>query len=223
MNSEKKYECDKSFDEAIVASKFINFYPFVGKDYAKSKVKIMVLGDSHYHWDRKINEERYLTRRLILEDYLPKICPNGTHPYRHIRDLRYTAAMIKGDGYRHSDAIWDNLVFYNFFQKIVGKNPKAKKTIPPELKEESAKAFLEVFKIIMPDLIIAWGEDVKSCLPKDDKQWADHPDFKENLFSYESVPNTKIWHIQHPSRGFPYRTWRKKFENLSDVLGLSIG
>lgn len=53
-----------TFDTCFSSSQYINFYPYVGKDYASAHHKILVLGESHYgpqsnngyhEWTRETN------------------------------------------------------------------------------------------------------------------------------------------------------------------------
>ena len=112
-NDKYKNEYDKEFSK----SPFVKFFSFVGSKYKDISPKIMILGESHYidpnipekditdelleEW----NHDIYSTRSVFLDEYLPKIRENGTHPYQHVRCYRYTAAMITGKDYHISDFI----------------------------------------------------------------------------------------------------------------------
>ena len=51
------------------ASQYINFYPYVGKDYEISRHKILVLGESHYG-PQSNNGYHEWTREVIEKDFL---------------------------------------------------------------------------------------------------------------------------------------------------------
>ena len=155
--------------------------------------------------------------KYFFYEYLAGITENGTHPEQYIKCYRNFAAMITGKDYHSSDYIWDYLSYYNFFQKHVGKGSKGKEYINEELIENSRKGYLEVIKILKPDLVIAWGRTLLyyDWVPQED---CDYINEKEFLYRYTSMPNTAIWHINHPSQGFSYDAWHEEFlERLKEI------
>jgi hypothetical protein len=212
-------DCENAFNK----SKYIRFYPFIGKGYKEMSPKIMVLGESNYI-DPKIpvptkeqleewNNNKDSSHYVIFEDYFPEIRENGTHPYQHIRCYRYTATMITGKDYNHSDYIWNYMSFYNFFQKHVGIGAKGKEYINDKLIEDSQKAYFEVIEILRPKLIIAWGRSwlYGVWVPQNECEIIDEGCY---LYKYMDYPNTFIWHINHPSQGFSYDRFNKEFNKI---------
>ena len=224
------YENELDFE--FSKSTFINFFPFVGCKYKDISPKIMVLGESHYinpnipeedlteELLKELNQDRYSTRSVFFEDYFPNIRENGTHPCQHVRCYRYTAAMITGKEYHKSDYIWDYLSFYNFFQIYVGKGSKGKKYINEKSIENSGRAYFDVINILKPELIIAWGNSkLFEWVPQDDYENIDNNIW---LYKYKSLPDTKIWHIPHPSQGFSYEWFNEEFLRIVKCLDLDI-
>ena len=48
---------------------FVNFYPYIGKDYANALHKILVLGESHYG-PQSNNGYHEWTREVVEKDFL---------------------------------------------------------------------------------------------------------------------------------------------------------
>jgi hypothetical protein len=208
----------EKYDSLFLESKTIKFWPYIGSYYDDIYPKILVLGESHYAPSAKdaealkqINNNHNCTRETIVNEYLSDLSPSGTHWAHYVRCYRYTAAMIAGLDYHKSDFMWGYLSFYNFFQGIVGVNSKDKKYIS-ELLENSRKAYFEVIDLLEPNFIIVWGRSkLYDWLPQDEREY-----INKNLllYYYKNRPQTKIWHIQHPSRGFPYKYYNNEFISI---------
>ena len=182
------------FDFRFRISRHINFYPYVGEEYPVSSPKILILGHSHYgpaEWDK----DHDTTRGTIIE-HLDHVAAAGT-AFRWGRCFRRMGAVIEGNGYYHSDAIWSKLSFFNFFQIHVGSDARDKSRIAPEVVENSRKAFLEVLDVLRPDAVIVWGNDLwYRQIPEQGWEWVDR---KRGVGRYAILPNTLVWKTTHPS------------------------
>lgn len=216
---ENKKSYDISFDKDFAQSKNIRFYPFVGCGYLKSKVKIMVLGESHYGRPEEI--EKDFTREIVLAyNYLEGSAYGGktTDQKPWIKNFKRTAAMLTGGAYLDSDWIWHKLAFANFSQGMADASKKT--SMDNDLLEISRKAFLDIIGILKPDLVIAWGITyLKNWLPQDDKQAIKG---RDDLYFYGKIQGSKIWHICHPSHGFSSGKWHEQFKEVLEVLGLKF-
>jgi hypothetical protein len=220
------YYCEDTFDKTFEEYEHLNFFPYIGKKYNKAYPKIMLLGESHYTdkdaTDDDIEEQNNDTHRTreVFENYFMNMRPNNTHPDNWIKCYRNCAAMIAGHGYHESDYIWEYLAYYVFFQEIVGKYSKGKKLITNELIKKSQNACFDMINnILKPNLVIAWGVDklLHQWMPSEDRVT-----INDNLYYYKNNPQIKIWHIKHPSRGFSYKEWHKKFIAVINELDFSI-
>ena len=226
------YDYTSEYDAHFAGSAYIKFYPFVGKKYSSAVPKIMVLGESHYidpnlaitdgvlkEWADDIAATRY----VLVDDYFGELKSDGTHPYQWVRGYRNTAAMITGQDYHRSDFIWDSLSFYNFFQIYVGKGSNGKEYINETAIENSRKAYFEVINILQPNLIIAWGTGaLDKWVPQDDFEVISTSTSSIYLYTYKSNPNTVIWHIPHPSRGFSYEWYHDEFLKVAKEINMDI-
>ena len=208
---------DDSFDEILDEYENIKLLPFIGSDYnlGKTKTKIMVLGESAY-WEK--NDPFKETTRDNIFYYLEEIRPDGSTPKdTHSKPFRNTAAMISGKSYYKSDEKWKYLAFYNFYQFIIGKNANDKSLWTKENNYLSQTAFFDVIKILKPDFIIVWGVSYmyESWLPQEGRIFLDK---EKKLYKFEAFPNTIIWHIQHPSRGFELEYWQEEYKAIRMFL-----
>ena len=152
---------DTSFDNQFVSSQYINFYPYVGKDYVNSQHKILMLGDSHYG-KQKNDFYHGWTREVVEDDFLGNYDNGRTLPdwAECHRNAANVFVMTRGD---NPHSAYDKMAFYNFFQRRVGDGNHAdKRFITEELKILSAKALAEVVEILCPELIVGWGWTLES-------------------------------------------------------------
>jgi|TergutMp193P3_1026864.scaffolds.fasta_scaffold27559_2 hypothetical protein len=202
-------ESDVSFDDDLENIPYLKFMPYIGYDYFSSTPKTLILGHSRYWEENDVNKDDI--RDYFDSTYGYAIKDNGTATNK-LRAFRNTVAMITGKGYHYSDNEWKNMAYHVFFQGIVGKNSRDKSLITNELIEQSQKAYIDVIKILQPQLIIAWGIDdlYKEYVPQSNREIID----KENIvYKYTDFPDTIIWHILHPSGvyGFPLEDYQKRY------------
>jgi hypothetical protein len=206
---------DTSFDSQFEQTGFIKFYPFVGDKYNVSIPRILILGESHYisselspskeeieTW----NEDNNTTRDAVEEGY---------KPYKNTVSL-LTNAVIDNEW------IYENIAFYNFFQKYVGIGSSDKSLIDLDLIELSQKAYFSIIDIMEPDFIIAWGTSTlyNYWVPQDE---CDILSEDSMLYRYKKFPNTNIWHIKHPSsRSFDLFESTNSFSKICGNLGYTF-
>ena len=183
--------CDLSFDEQFRSSANIRYYPWVGINYSKNKLKILVVGESHYYGENCSKDEKNVidnnnsfTRECYIDDKIPV--------YSRMN------AMLANDLLDNS---WvpDEIAFYNFFQKCVGNGASDKSLIDEQLKMISQAAFFEVLGILKPDIAIIWGKSkmLREWMPQLDEYHFQYLD--KDIYYYSSNCGTKIFHIPHPS------------------------
>lgn len=188
---------DSIYRQRFIESQYINFYPYIGDNYCNSLPKILILGHSHYgpqEWD----SDHELTIDTIT-DHIDKVLETG-RAYRWSRCYRNIGAVLAGKGYYHSNDMWLQLAFFNFFQKNVGSTASDKSHITQELIEQSQKAFFEIIDIIHPNVVIVWGDELwYKYMPQESWQWIDEPRY---IGKYDQFPATLIWKSVHPARRY---------------------
>lgn len=211
---------DTSFDNLFASSQYINFYPYVGKDYASSRHKILMLGDSHY--GKQSNDFYHgWTREIVEDDFLGNYDRGGTPP--KWAECHRNAANVfvpsRGD---NPHLIYDKIAFYNFFQRRVGEGDHAdKRFITEELILLSTKAFSEVIEILRPELIVGWGWTMESdYFPE--KKCGDVirniAGINLHLFYLNIAPQIPFWCMRHPSEWFNIDVHRECFAEIKKFL-----
>lgn len=203
---------DTSFDGQLSRSDVVNFLPYVGVKYRTEKRRILMVGESHYG-SLERNSNRSLTRSVVEDDYL-KASKNGRR-YNWTKCFRRVAAMVSNGDYYNSDAEWQKLCFYNFFQTVIGTSPKDKSFLT-ESSIATARASLNtVCKCLEPHLVIVWGYGrlYDTWMPQDQETM----DSALRVFRYAALPGIVFWSIHHPSAGFSIRAWKSKYDQVASM------
>ena len=210
------------FDARFSSSQYINFYPYVGKDYANAPHKILVLGESHYG-SQSSNSYHEWTQEVVVYDFLENY-DKGVPPPEWVQCHRNTANVLASVRDANPHEVYDRIAFYNFFQKSIGEGNHAdKRYLTAELKALSAKALSEVMEILRPDLIVGWGwSDLEwKYLPKARNQIVISKDcagIHLHLFTLNGFPPVPIWCMHHPSMGINIGAHRTCFAEIKKYL-----
>lgn len=177
------------------------YWPYIGHGYFKCREKILVLGESHYLTDPKLRVEKendhFVTNNVLVGDYLNQHYTQCFSSFADFpkwikmpryRGFRNTAKMLAHSGPKCSDYVWENLAFFNFFQKPVAPHPGSHEWLNADYDnyiDMSRAAFEKVMEKLTPDIVIIWG---KGDL---DKKWL--PVNKKSLY-----PGVVFFPINHP-------------------------
>lgn len=124
------------------------FKPWVGDNFSEGGLwskKILILGESHYQWNKNIPLTEDLTIQCIREQI------DGGYTKAFWTNIVITLLNIRPsleDKYR----CWHSVAFYNYIQCSVGFGPRVRPT--PEMWAKSQTAFSEVIDELQPDCII---------------------------------------------------------------------
>jgi len=184
----------------------IFFKPWIGEDYAAGTrfgKRVMILGESHYQWDKFIQPYPELTRTAIQAQI------DGTYTYAFW--TRVVSAFI---GYKpnhgEKQSFWRSVAFYNYVQESVSFGPRVAPTL--EMWSKSETAFAEVLYEHAPQVLIVLGYRLWNNLANLDGA-QDTP--------IEGANQTRTWRyplqkggtclaygIRHPSSGFTGSKWQ---------------
>lgn len=135
----------------------INFKPFIGENYNKSKFgfKVLFLGESHYG-DEGDNHTEFTNEVVNL------------HAYSDKKDFfdQISKYITLSENQLNSDEkvnAWKNIAFYNYIQFLVGEDASNGPT--SQMWAESFEPFLELLDQIKPDLIIVLGHRLSDNIP----------------------------------------------------------
>jgi hypothetical protein len=126
--------------------KSVRFWPAVGCNYKNSGLKLLVLGESHYPWEGM--PEEHLTTIKALE---------GKGRYRFWKDI--ARLFNKGADF------WDEVVFYNFVQELVGDGPRQRPEGWMWDSQATVSGFKEVCQVHVPNRILVIGKTTWQNLP----------------------------------------------------------
>jgi hypothetical protein len=125
--------------------KSVQFWPAVGCNYEKSGLtnsglKLLILGESHYPWEGMPKDLRLTTRDAIKA-----------------KDKRRFWKDIANLFDRGSD-FWDDVIFYNFVQKLVGDGPRQRPQPSMWECKQTINGFKEICQHHTPDRILVIGK-----------------------------------------------------------------
>jgi len=161
----------------------------------------MILGESHYQWDKGIPLTQDLTTQCIEEQISDE---DRKQFWTNIAIAFLNRYPTKEDKYR----FWHSVAFYNYIQANVGFGPRVRPT--PDMWRMSQAPFFDVLKELKPEVIIVLGYTLWNQLPdvgrhgpridgaKQDETWR---------YSVGVDTEALAYAIRHPSAGFSGRYW----------------
>jgi hypothetical protein len=144
--------------------RFVQFWPAVGREYKNSGLKLLVLGESHYSWDGMPEDLHLITRRAL----------EGKNRHRFWKSI---AGLFD----RESD-FWDEVVFYNFIQHLVGNGPRQRPAKWMWTSERTVNGLKEVFRHQLPNRVLVLGKTTWQMLPGNECFPALAPPRRESRF-----------------------------------------
>lgn len=216
-------EFDNYFEK--LRENYLQYYPFIGKNYKTAKEQILIVGESHYAENNKESEEihkdAYLTRAVVNDKGIAR-------SYGKTKTFtNFHKAMVSNDTF-DSQKFWDLLAFYNFVQR-----PMFSSKHRPNTKDfkDGWRTFYKVIDVIKPTVIIFIGVKASDFLNKslkmseysienykwDDKISRTYPRIG-NLIAKDGN-STQIIFMQHSGHHFSHHEWNKYLKkNLGTKL-----
>ena len=195
---------------------FINFKPWVGKEYFTRGFqgeRLLVLGESHYCINELAKNGRCfpLCKKANMDNNCFSITQDVIHeaiykyegePYQRTFLCFERAMLGKVLTQAERESFWQSVMFYNYLQY----SQNAPRTTPQsEHWAESEKAFIELLEIYSPDKIIVWGVRLYNYLHhfngKDYKlivSGNDSAEVRTILLNGQNIPALKIIHPSCP-------------------------
>lgn len=216
---------DKSFDKDFKrAAEFngLTWYPWVGAKFASAKMRILIVGESHYssESDKKliakklaeVADDAWFTRDIVWESHVNEWCPvemaNGLH-----RAL-FKTSRLPEEGRK---SFWGGVAFYNFIQRPMEYNGEVKER--PSWAEFFAgwNTFVEVVKILKPEVVIFVGTTAMGCFKqalsamnvKHEETSCEYANGAYSRFGWLETDNhrTSLISIRHTSNFFSWPAW----------------
>lgn len=132
------------------------FWPWRGNTYGAGsqwKLRVMVLGESHYGTN---------SRQSLTIDCVTDIIPGDwRHPF-----WTKVASLFCGPtpAAQRAAEFWNSVLFYNYIQELVGEGPGGRRS--RQMWQRGAAGFLEVVTYYEPDFLLVLGKTLWSQLPE---------------------------------------------------------
>ena len=197
-----------SFRQHLQETQAIHFLPYVGDGYADASPRILMIGEAN-HGTAPDGADRTYTDGVVRRALQDAAEGNGNHWVRYIRNI---SAMLTGNAYGGSNAVWDTVAYGVFFQHMETETHRNRSRATPEEIALGRGAFFAMLDVLKPDFVIVWGLTL----------------FKQHWLSPESGitmlapglcayvftdrPDVRIWHCHHPSRDFSHVSEHQKWE-----------
>lgn len=158
---------DKQVDSISHYKKYPNLKPLIGSNYTNAKIKLLVVGESHYldvestyHHDPEdwyegidISDKKDIgwmkTRSIIINGIKSNWKSRSKAIYRNIEKALFESELFE----KKPDSVFSEISFMNFFQRpaeITGKSIK----VSEEDLIVSKSVFIDVVNIIKPDVVV---------------------------------------------------------------------
>jgi hypothetical protein len=123
-----------------------DFRPWVGRDYQRARLKLLVLGESRY--DRRFTDHRII-KDLVID---------GSNGVR-LRTLRKfeRAVLGKSDSEVNVRRLWGRTLFYNYNTHFFPGGPRVKLPYRRREHPENSSTLRRVLQHYRPTHVIAWG------------------------------------------------------------------
>lgn len=204
--------------------KELYFREHVGKNYASSDLKIIVVGDSHYCGGcnecgvrgdcsyEYMEGCREITQKAV-KDYLAWRKGEGewdkwmTKTYYPFDKIFYGKQDVS---LKESLELWDRIVFCNFVQTAVSEGTSNNNYTADDYWKSSSLVW-ETIKKHNPDIVIVWGSKSYYKLPEED--WINRNNYS-GFYKMNDGRYMKCMRIWHP-RCAPQEEWHN---NLMDFI-----
>ncbi len=203
-----------SYDADFNSIKRLNWLPWVGDNF--DKTKILILGDSHYDdndgWLIYNNATREFVKNQGLNSHKPEF-----QKRQFFNQIEKMALDQPQTSYEDRMNFWNSVIFLNLVQRLLPSRQER----PTDIDfDESWESFLEVATLLKPKYCIKLGIDgigrlgnylneVQTDWKRDDVQEFYKKPYAINLTNHDH--KMKIIFINHPtgSRSFKIEEWTK--------------
>ena len=142
-----------TFRQHLQETQAIHFLPYVGDGYADASPRILMIGEAN-HGTAPDGADRTYTDGVVRRALQDAAEGNGNHWVRYIRNI---SAMLTGNAYGGSNAVWDTVAYGVFFQHMETETHRNRSRATPEEIALGRRAFFAMLDVLKPDFVIVWG------------------------------------------------------------------
>ena len=117
-----------TFRQHLQETQAIHFLPYVGDGYADARPRILMIGEAN-HGTAPDGADRTYTDGVVRRALQDAAEGNGNHWVRYIRNI---SAMLTGNAYGGSNAVWDTVAYGVFFQHMETETHRNRSRATPE-------------------------------------------------------------------------------------------
>lgn len=194
---------NKDFDEW----QYFKVYPWVGKQYNSQELfpyRTLILGESNY------TKEVNFDNKLVIECIKEHVSTNKDKNFSRFA-TKIRRVILGKDTKVNSIKFWENVIFYNFIQDLVGEKARDRPDIKMWNDSVSTLALFELVEKIKIERILVLGkENWKNLLDK-----VEYTKIDEYAVDFK-IGNSTIrgGYIHHPSSSMTYKTWQPIANNV---------
>ena len=186
--------------------------PWVGKNYKKQDIKILILGESTNGPDDLTNTE--------IDDQIQWIINGNWKHAFYTKILNCFSSQSKlNEGFKNTkenrQIFWNDVCFYEYIQEKLSK-PREK--VKKELWDSAKEPFKEVLTKLKPDIVLAIGNETYDNLPQEGDGWKTISKAGTCMETWLYKINRRqiyVCKLKHPSGfGFKSKTAELLFENF---------
>ena len=141
-----------TFRQHLQETQAIHFLPYVGDGYADASPRILMIGEAN-HGTAPDGADRTYTDGVVRRALQDAAEGNGNHWVRYIRNI---SAMLTGNAYGGSNAVWDTVAYGVFFQHMETETHRNRSRATPEEIALGRGAFFAMLDVLKPDFVIVW-------------------------------------------------------------------
>lgn len=212
---------DTSYDQELIKHKGLTWLPWIGKDYSKSQVKTLILGESTYNWAKDDLKREEVARSIQDENHLRRVHQNNAIDFKgkslYARNIEKAIFQQGQESLKNAHVLWGNVGYHNLVLRAmstVKDRPKHKDYI------EGWLTVLSLLEILSVDQCIMYGLEGIKIKSLAELCKAQNVEYKYSKIqpavgrSYARVMNIqlknkyiKILFIRHPSAYFSWNKW----------------
>lgn len=210
-----------AYDSQFKTITGLTWFPWVGKYYDNPEHRLLIIGESHYCENHKVEETKAdyeLTRNVVQHYGVTR--KNCNRMFDNLLRCLFQTVNI------NREKLWQEVAFYNFIQRPM-------ETISQRPNEEDIQkgwsVFVEVFKILKPTYCLFVGVSAANQLsknissmniPYEPVKWERACENLRRWARLFSIGGdlTQCVAIQHTSHHFSWKRWHEFFANKEKQL-----
>ncbi|MGF1760615.1 hypothetical protein L4D76_22365 [Photobacterium sagamiensis] len=220
MESFNEY-IDTSFDSKFEENEFYTWLPWIGREYSKSKIKTLILGESTYNWAVKSDTREKVKNRINQNNHLRIVHKNnaidfnGKSPYA--RNIERAIFLKKKTKRSDAHLLWTNVAYHNLVLRAM---PTKKHRPKYEDYLAGWLTFIELTQSLNVEQCIVYGLEKNKL-----KSFKEAFDSKDIPYTFKKIKagigrsypksvnikfknkEIKVLFIRHPSSFFSWKKW----------------